>query len=109
MSVAPDKLSPAALATGRLSPVIADSSTVAVPSITTPSTGIRSPVFKTTVSPATISAAFTVASVPFLKTTAVSGTSFKSAETAAVVLPLALASKYFPTVMSVRIIAAESK
>ena len=38
--------------TGALSPVITDSSTVAMPSITSPSPGIRSPASQTTTSPA---------------------------------------------------------
>src|SRR5579872_1909906 len=38
--------------TGALSPVMTDSSTVAIPSITSPSAGIRSPVWQKTISPA---------------------------------------------------------
>jgi hypothetical protein len=46
--------------TGADSPVIADSSTVAIPSITVPSPGISSPASTTTMSPLTSSEAFLV-------------------------------------------------
>ena len=109
-SVAPDTLSPAALATGRLSPVIADSSNVPAPSTISPSTAMRSPVRRTIRSPARRSEAATRSSTPASESlTAVSGTSFMRLVMACVVFPFALASKYLPTVMRVRIIAEESK
>ena len=51
LTVAPVTRSPAFFSTGMLSPVIADSSTVPVPSRITPSTGIPCPGFTITVSP----------------------------------------------------------
>ena len=49
--VTDEKSPPASLITGADSPVMADSSTDAIPSITTPSFGISSPVFTITISP----------------------------------------------------------
>ena len=51
--------------TGALSPVITDSSTVAMPSITSPSPGIRSPVSAITISPERSFEAETVSILPF--------------------------------------------
>ncbi|MCY1551977.1 hypothetical protein D9M68_883450 [compost metagenome] len=51
LTAPPVTLSPACLTTGRLSPVINDSSTWLDPVVTTPSTGMRSPGRITTVSP----------------------------------------------------------
>ena len=55
---------PLSRTTGADSPVIADSSTEAMPSITSPSAGMRSPVSQTTVSPRRRSAAETRSSRP---------------------------------------------
>ena len=55
LSVAPNTSSPGPFSTGRLSPVSIASSTVDVPSATTPSTGIFSPGRTITVSPGTTS------------------------------------------------------
>ena len=95
--------------TGMLSPVMADSSAHPSPSITTPSTGTRSPVFTTTSSPTTIESIGTVTTAPLRRTSAISGTSAMRRPRVSVVRALARASKNFPSVMSVRIIAAESK
>ena len=62
-----------------------------------------------TVSPALIWSAATVTSVPFRRTTAVSGARASSAVIAPVVLPLERSSRYLPTVTRVRIIPADSK
>ena len=51
LTAPPVTLSPACLATGRLSPVISDSSTRLEPMVTTPSTGIRSSGRTTTMPP----------------------------------------------------------
>ena len=102
-------LSPSALSTGTLSPVSADSFTAENPSSTTPSTGILSPGRTTKTSPGTTSAAGTLTSLPSLTIVAVLGVSFTRLLIASVVLPLARASSVFPTVISVRIIAADSK
>ena len=109
-SVAPDTRSPTFFVTGRLSPVIADSSAVPAPSRITPSTAMRSPVLRTSLSPTRRSVATTISSRPSeVKRTARSGTNFMRLEMACVVLPFARASKNFPTVIKVRIIADESK
>ena len=92
-----------------LSPVSADSLTVLSPSVTTASTGMLSPGRTTNISPFITSLAGTVCSVPFLITFAVLGARLTSPFNASVVLPLERASSSFPTVMSVSIIAADSK
>ena len=104
-------LSPSALSTGTLSPVSADSSTALSPSTILPSTGTFSPGRTTKMSPFCTCSTETVFSFPssFPTTTAVFGASFISFLRASVVRPLERASSVFPTVMSVRIIAAVSK
>ncbi len=139
LMVAPLTALPGSLSTGTLSPVRADSSTALCPSVTTPSTGIRSPgrttkrspgrtsaagiTVSTSVSPAADSrtpapsgtgpAAPTPAAAPAStggrKTVAVSGARSIRARMASVVLPLLRASSVLPTVMSVRMVAADSK
>ena len=109
LTVAAETRSPAALSTGILSPVRADSLTALEPSIITPSTGMFSPGRTTKVSPFTTWSMGTVASWPFRMTTAVLGASFIRPFKASVVLPLERASSIFPTVIRVRIIAADSK
>ena len=102
-------VSPAALLTGIDSPVTADSSTLVVPSVTVPSTGMRAPGRTTMVSPAARALTGTVSSTPSRRTVASCGASFISARRASVVCPLARASRYFPTVMRVTIMPADSK
>ena len=102
-------LSFSALSTGRLSPVSADSFTALVPERTMPSTGMLSPGRTRKMSPRTTSSAGTMTSSPFRSSRAVFGESCMSERSASVVLPLECASSVLPTVMSVNIIAADSK
>ena len=101
--------SPSDRYTGMLSPVIALISTLAPPSETVPSIGIRPPARTITVSPTRICDAATVISLPSRSTVAVSGVSAMSFSIASPVLPFCRFSRYFPTVISVKIIAADSK
>ncbi len=109
LTVAPVTCDPIAFSTGTDSPVMADSSTNAVPSTTTPSTGIDSPARTTTRSPTCTCSVGTVTSAPSRTTVAVLGARSMRAVIASVVRPLARASKYLPSVMRVRIMPAESK
>ena len=109
MTVAADTLSPGALSAGMLSPVSADSSTAPEPSRTTPSTGMFSPGRTTNTSPALTCSTGTVTSAPSRTTVAVFGASFIKERRASVVFPFDRASSVFPTVIRVRIIAADSK
>ena len=104
-----ETLSPGALSTGTDSPVRADSSTAHSPSLIIPSTGICPPGLTTKISPATTSSTGTVTSSEFLMRTAVFGWRFRSALSAFVVRPLDIASRSFPMVISVTIMAADSK
>ncbi len=108
-TVAPVTQSPRPFSTGTLSPVMADSSTAAEPSTTTPSTGTDSPARTITRSPTRTSSVGTSVSSPSRTTVAVLGARSMSAAMASVVRPLARASKYLPSVMRVRIMPAESK
>ena len=107
--VAADTRSPASLSTGILSPVSADSLTALVPSRTTPSTGIFSPGRTMKWSPFFTWSMPTSTSFPSLKRTAVFGASFIRLFNASVVFPLEIDSSIFPTVIRVRIMAADSK
>ena len=109
LTVAPITLSPVSLSTGMLSPVMADSSTEAVPSRTTPSTGMDSPAFTISTSPVSSSSTGTTDSTPSRTTVAVLGARFKSLLMASEVFPLALASKNLPRVIRVRMVPAPSK
>ena len=102
-------VSPAALSTGILSPVRAASFTALFPSITTPSTGIFSPGRTTNMSSFCTCSIPTTVSTPSRSTVAVFGASFIRLFNASVVFPLECASNIFPTVIKVRIIAADSK
>ena len=97
------------LSTGILSPDSADSSTALFPSITCPSTGMLSPGLTTNISPTTTSSAAIFFSSPSRITFAVLGASSISPFMALVVLPLEYASRVFPMVISVTIMAADSK
>ena len=101
--------SPIFFSTGMLSPVMADWSTYPQPSITNPSTGMLSPGFIRTISPDTTCSLGITVSLPFLITTAVFGTRLTSLSRASEVFALERASRYFPTVTSVRIVAQDSK
>ena len=107
--VAADTASPGFLSTGILSPVSADSLTALLPSSTMPSTGIFSPGRTTKMSPFLTWSMDTSTSSPSRTITAVFGASFISPLSASVVFPLEWASSIFPTVIRVRIIAADSK
>ncbi len=107
--VADDTLLPANLSTGMLSPVSDDSSTAPEPSVTIPSAGNTSPALTINISSFKISSASIIISSPFLITVAVLGANSISDFMALVVLPFAYCSKSLPTVISVNIIAADSK
>ena len=105
--VAADTSSPTVLSTGMLSPVRAASALL--PSKITPSTGIFSPGRTTKISPWCTCPIGTVTSCPPRTIVAFCGASFIRLFKASVVLPLDLASSVLPTVIKVRIIAADSK
>ncbi len=109
LTVAALTLSPSALSTGRLSPVSADSFTAELPSTTIPSAGILSPGLTTNISSTFSSSMGISVSAPSLITLAVLGLSFMRLLSASVVLPLDIASRSLPTVISVSIMAADSK
>ena len=108
-TVAADTASPSALSTGILSPVNADSLIALLPSRIIPSTGIFSPGRTTKISPFLTCSIGTTASAPSFKTVAVFGAIFIRLFKASVVFPFERASSIFPTVINVRIIAADSK
>mmetsp|Transcript_61810 Transcript_61810/g.146297 ORF Transcript_61810/g.146297 Transcript_61810/m.146297 type:complete len:219 (-) Transcript_61810:3343-3999(-) len=101
--------SPTCLATGRLSPVISDSSISLAPSTTSPSTGIRSPGRTTTWSSTRTSAIATSRSAPLRRTRARSGRRALSARIASVVCRLARVSSHLPSRTSVITTAEASK
>ena len=109
LRVAADTWSPSPLSAGMLSPVRADSSTALLPSSTIPSTGIFSPGRTTKTSPFLTWSMETTVSAPSFNMTAVFGASFIRLFNASVVFPLERASSILPTVIRVRIIAADSK
>ena len=109
LSVAPMTVSPGALAMGVGSPVNIDSSTLLLPSSTTPSAGMVSPGRTTTSSPGRSSASGTSRSLPSRSTRAVDGRSPMSRRMAAVVRPLARASSRLPSSTSATIQATVSK
>ena len=108
-TVAPVTLLPVSFSTGMLSPVIADSSTAACPSVKTPSTGTLMPLRTTRISPFSTSSTGISSSAPSRSTTAVFGAKSISFVIASLVLPLARASRNLPKVISVKIIPADSK
>ena len=107
--VAPITVSPAAFSTGILSPVIAASSTLVLPSKIIPSTGTRLPGFTKTMSSNMTASTGTSTSTPSRSTKAVLGTKSIIFLIDSEVFPLDLASKYLPSVINVKIIAADSK
>ena len=107
--VAAETGSPAPLSTGMLSPVRADSFTALVPSTTTPSTGMVSPGRTTKRASFSTWSMGTVTSFPSRRRVAVLGASCMRPLRASVVFPLEWASRSFPTVIRVRIMAADSK
>ncbi len=102
-------LSPIVFSTGMLSPVILDWSTVEFPSSITPSTGILPPGLIVIMSPTIISSKSNSISFPSLKTKAVLGANLINLLIASLVFPFDLVSKYFPTVIKVSIVPADSK
>ncbi len=102
-------LSPSCFKTGMLSPVIAASSKEDFPSVITPSTATASPGFMMKISPTMTSATSSTVSTPSRTTVTVFGARFISFVIASLVLPLDRVSRYFPTVISVRIVPADSK
>ena len=107
--VAAETEEPIVLSTGTLSPVRADSLTAVSPSRIIPSTGMLSPGRTTKISPLRTSSIPTEISSPSRITDAVLGARFIRERRASVVFPFERASSIFPTVMSARIIAADSK
>ena len=109
-TVADTTLSPSRFSTGTLSPVIAASSTLEYPSSTVPSTGTRLPGFTRKTSPLRSSSVGTSVSVPASESTmAVFGDRSMSLVMASLVFPLERLSRYFPTVIRVNIMPADSK
>lgn len=102
-------VSPTVFSTGILSPVILDWSTDELPSIITPSTGILPPGLISRLSPTTISSNPNSTSFPSLITIAVLGAKLINLLIASLVFPFDFVSKYFPTVIKVRIVPADSK
>ena len=94
--------------TGRLSPVSMDSSTAEPPSMTTPSTGTRSPGRMRIRSPTSTSAVGTSTSCPSRSTRAVRGASATSRRIASDVRPRARASSQRPSTTSVMTTALTS-
>ena len=85
------------------------SSTLESPSMTDPSTGMRSPARTITSSPASSSATSTSTTSPARTTRAVFGCSLINASIAAEVLPFARASSTLPSMTSVITAALASK
>ena len=108
-SVPPVNESPGAFSTGSGSPVIMLSSTVALPSITTPSTGTLSPGRTRRRSPGRTSSNGTSASPPSPNRRAVFGARSMRARMASPVRSRAAVSITCPTSTSTRITAAASK
>ena len=109
LTAPPVTASPGCLATGRLSPVIRDSSTSLAPSVTVPSTGMRSPGRTTTRSPTLTWASGRSTSPDAVRTRATSGRRALSAWMAAVVCRLARASSHLPSSTRVMMTAEASK
>ena len=108
--VAETTKSPACFSTGILSPVMAASSTLEVPSTTTPSTGIRLPGFTTNrLSFNNCSVGISFSSPLSKSKIAVLGDKSISFSIASLVFPLERVSKYLPTVINVNIMPEDSK
>ena len=94
---APITVSPAALDTGRLSPVTIDSSTSEAPSSTVPSTAILAPGRISSRSPATTSAVGTSTGSPPRITTAIGGANSSRVRIASLAPPRARISNQCPS------------
>ena len=92
-----------------LSPVIADSSTAALPSVISPSTGMLAPGLTISRSPTATSSTGISASTPSRSTSAVLGARSISLVIASPVLPFERVSRNLPSVMSANIMPADSK
>ena len=101
--------SPGIFWTGMLSPVIAASSMLVVPSSTTPSAGTLLPGFTWRISPIWIPSAGISTTPPSRSTKAVFGARSINLLMASLVFPLDRASRYFPMLIRARIITADSK
>ena len=100
---------PLLFSTGMLSPVIMLSSTVVLPEITFPSTGIDSPGLMITVSPVSTSPVGTSITIPLRSTCAIDGLRAISFLIASDVLPFARNSRYLPRRTRVIMIDEASK
>ena len=109
LMVAATTRSPGCFSTGMLSPVMADSSIAVLPSTSSPSTGTLWPGRTTIRSPTATCSTGTSVSTPSRSTTAVFGARSISFVIASEVLPLERVSKNLPSVISVRIMPADSK
>lgn len=107
--VAPITSLPTCLSAGITLPVSIDSSTADAPSITTPSTGMRSPGRTTSRSPTLTCSMGTSTSSPSRNKVAVRGARPISFLIASLVRPFARASSSLPRVIRVRMTAAVSK
>ena len=107
--VAAISLSPFSFCTGILSPVMALSSTLVLPSIIIPSTGMLSPGRTITISPTTTSSVSMFSSTPSRSTFALFGDKSISFDIASVVLAFEPVSKNFPKVIRVKIMDTDSK
>ncbi len=107
-TVPPNTVTPDALSTGRLSPVSIDSSTADAPSITTPSTGMRSPGRMRIRSPTSTSPVGISTSPLARRTRAVRGARLTSRRMASDVRPRARASSQRPSATRVITTAAVS-
>ncbi|MNI13926.1 hypothetical protein D3C73_671730 [compost metagenome] len=109
LKVAPMTSSPTCLLTGRLSPVIIDSSTEVSPSIITPSVGIFPPGLTIRISSTFTYSIATSCSVPFFTIVAVAGCISSSFLIVSAAFPLAKVSKYLPRSISDRTSTLQSK
>ena len=91
------------------SPVTADSSRDDAPSITLPSTATDSPGLTSKISPTLTSSIFFTTSLPSSITVAIFGARSINFARDDLVLFLDFSSKYFPTVIRVKIMADDSK
>ena len=107
--VAAATVSPVCFSTGTLSPVRALWSALPRPEMTTPSTGMAPPALTITVSPGCTCSTGTATSPFSVRMVAVLGLKSINARMASPVRPLARASRNFPSVIRVRIMAADSK
>ena len=109
LTVAPTTSSPADRSTGTLSPVSIDWSRLPWPSRITPSVGTVCPSRTITTSPTASALTSISTSTPSRITFAFRGARSTSREMASLVRPLAFASRYLPTEISVGIITLASK